>query len=104
MQQLKSFTGERGKFREWNEKLLNALAQVHSGYRKALKNLNSKLETMDGVFDEDEDDIARIMNDRLTAADYNKAPALKQLADDDKGEHEFTTYHLTNSMKICGTS
>ena len=47
MQQLKAFAGERGKFREWNEKLLNALAQVNAGYRKALKNLDSKLETMD---------------------------------------------------------
>ena len=28
VQQLKSFTGDRAKFREWNEKLLNALAQV----------------------------------------------------------------------------
>ena len=94
MQQFKSCNGERGKFREWNEKLLNALAQVHSVYRKALKNFNSKLETMDGVLDEDEDDTAIIMNVRLTAAEYNKAPAVKQLADDDKGEHEFTTDHL----------
>ena len=28
VQQLKSFTGDRSKFREWNGKLLNALAQV----------------------------------------------------------------------------
>jgi len=95
MQQLKSFTGERGKFREWNEKLLNALAQVHSGYRKALKNLNSKLETMDGVLDEDEDDIGRIMNDRLAANEYSKATQVKQTEDDNKGEHEFTSEHLT---------
>ena len=95
MQQLKSFAGERSKFREWNEKLLNALAQVNAGYRKALKNLNSKLETMDGVLDEDEDDLARILNDRLTANEYAKASPVKQKQDDDKGEHEVTEEHLT---------
>ena len=95
MQQLKSFAGERGKFREWNEKLLNALAQVNAGYRKALKNLNSKLETMDGILDEDEDDIARILNDRLTASEYSKSSLVKQTQDDNKGEHEFTAEHLT---------
>ena len=85
MQQLKAFTGERGKFRQWNEKLLNAVAQVNAGYRKALKNLNSKLETMDGALDEDEDDLTRILNDRLTANEYSKATSVKQKQDDDKG-------------------
>ena len=37
VQQLKSFTGDRSKFREWNEKLLNALAQVDVRNRKVLK-------------------------------------------------------------------
>ena len=36
MQQLKTSGGDRSRFREWNEKLLNALAQVNPGYRKAL--------------------------------------------------------------------
>ena len=94
MQQLKTFSGERSKFREWNEKLLNALAQVNAGYRKALKNLNNKLETMDGVLDEDEDDLTRILNDRLTANEYDKATSVKQKQDDDRGEYEFTTEHL----------
>ena len=84
MQQLKAFAGERGKFREWNEKLLNALAQVNASYRKALKNLNSKLETMDGVLDEDEDDLTRILNDRLTATEHSKAASVKQKRDGDK--------------------
>ena len=95
MQQLKSFAGERSKFREWNEKLLNALAQVNACYRKALKNLNSKLETMDGVLDEDEDDMTRILNDRLTANEYAKASPVKKKQDDDKGEYEVTEEHLT---------
>ena len=86
MQQLKAFAGERSKFREWNEKLLNALAQVNPCYRKALKNLNNKLETMDGVLDEDEDDLARILNDRLTAQEYVKASKAKQDQDEAKGE------------------
>ena len=85
MQHLKAFGGERSSFREWNEKLLNALAQVNASYRRALKNLNSKLETMDGVLDEDEDDLARILNDRLTALEYVKASPVKQQQDDDKG-------------------
>ena len=29
IQQLKGFAGDRSKFREWNEKLLNALGQVN---------------------------------------------------------------------------
>ena len=37
IQQLKGFTGDRSKFREWNEKLLNALGQVNVKNRKALK-------------------------------------------------------------------
>ena len=34
IQQLRNFAGDRSKFREWNEKLLNALGQVHIGNRK----------------------------------------------------------------------
>ena len=45
---------ERPTFREWNDKLLNALAQVKPDYRKAIKNLNEKLETLDGTVPEDE--------------------------------------------------
>ena len=64
------------------------------GYRKVLKNLNNKLETMGGVLDENDDDIARIINNMLTAAEHLKASAVKQLDDDDKGDHEFTTEQL----------
>ena len=49
IQQLKGFTGDRSKFREWNEKLLNALGQVNVKNRRALRHLNSKLETLDGA-------------------------------------------------------
>ena len=67
IQQLKSFTGDRSKFREWNEKLLNALAQVDVRNRKVLKTLNKKLETLDGALqDTDDEDLCRILNGRLT--------------------------------------
>ena len=89
MQQLQAFAGDRSKSREWNEKLLNALARVNSGCRKALNNLNNKLETMDGVLDEDEDDLERIMDGRLTAGEYSKAGAVGKHDDDDKGDHVF---------------
>ena len=49
MQALKSFKGDRKEFREWHEKLLNALAQVRNEYRTALKNLSKKLEASDGI-------------------------------------------------------
>ena len=49
---------------------------------------------MDGVLDEDEDDLERIMNGRLTAYEYAKASAAKQQNDDDKGDHEFTTEQM----------
>eukprot|EP00959_Pyramimonas_sp_CCMP1952_P195927 4096410-Pyramimonas_sp.AAC.1 len=53
--------------------------------------LNKKLETLDGVvLEEDDDDIIRIMNGRLTASEYLKANPAKQSEDDNKGEHEFT--------------
>ena len=85
------FNGERAKFRDWNDKLLNALAQVKPGYRPALKMLNKKLETLEGVIpEEDEDDIIRIMNGRLTAYEFMKASQAKQKEDEDKGDYEFT--------------
>ena len=42
LQALKNFTGERSKFRDWNDKFLYALAQVKPSYRKAIKLLNKK--------------------------------------------------------------
>ena len=50
MQQLKTFGGDR--------------AQVNPGYRKALNNLNNTLDSLDGVLDEDDDDVARILSGR----------------------------------------
>ena len=91
IQQLKTFTGDRSKFREWNEKLLNALGQVNVKNRKALKYLNAKLETLDGALkDVDDDDMLRILNNRLTQEEYdNKASAAERKVDDDKGDYEF---------------
>ena len=91
IQQLRNFAGDRSKFREWNEKLLNALGQVHIGNRKALKLLNSKLESLDGALnDTGEDDIVRILNGRLTQAEYDDAKAPDRLIDDNKGDNEFS--------------
>ena len=43
IQQVVCFDGSRSKFWEWNEKLINAMAQVNPGYRGALENLNVNL-------------------------------------------------------------
>ena len=96
IQQLKGFTGDRSRFREWNEKLLNALGQVNVKNRKALKYLNSKLETLDGALkDVDDDDMVRILNNRLTQEEYDsKASAAERLVDDNKGDYEFTITNL----------
>ena len=40
------------------------------------------METMGGALDEDED-VARIVSGRLTAAEYTKASAVKKRGDDD---------------------
>ena len=91
IQQLKGFTGDRSRFREWNEKLLNALGQVNVRNRKALKHLNSKLETLDGALKEqDDEDMVRILNCRLTQAEYEKVNAADRFTDDNKGESDFT--------------
>ena len=70
---------------------MNALGQVHIGNRKALKFLNSKLESLDGALNEtDEDDIVRILNGRLTQDEYDSAPRADKVTDDKKGEYEFS--------------
>ena len=68
---------------------MNALAQVSPGYRKALKNLNNKMESLDGVFDEGEDDLARILSGRLTSMGYTKASTAKRIEDGSKGDLDF---------------
>ena len=45
---------------------------------------------MDGVLDEDEDDLVRITNGLLTADEYAKASVAKQQYDYDKGGYGFT--------------
>ena len=91
VQHLKGFTGDRRKFREWNEKLLNALAQVDVRNRKVLKTLNKKLETLDGALqDTDDEDLCRILNDRLTQSEYRVASPAERTIDDNKGEYDFT--------------
>ena len=95
IQQLKGFTGDRTKFREWNEKLLNALGQVNVKNRKALKYLNAKLETLDGALKEqDDDDMVRILNSRLTQEEYDKASAADRTSDENKGDYEFTLKNM----------
>ena len=79
----------RARRQEWNEKVLNALAQVSAGYRKGLKNLNNKLESMDGVLDEYEDNMARILSGRLTAAEYTRASLAKRQEDGDPADFDF---------------
>merc|ERR1712115_685310 len=60
LQNLKPFTGDRSKFREWNDKLVNALAQVQPHYRDAIKNLNKKLDTLEGIIsNEHEEDVIK---------------------------------------------
>ena len=88
IQQLKPFNGDRSKFREWNDKLINALAQVKPCYRVAIKNLNTKLENMEGVLDDDEEDLIRILNNRLTVEERKKAMMPVIEADDAKGDYE----------------
>ena len=86
-QALKNFTGERSKFRDWNDKFLNALAQVKPSYRQVMKLLNKKLGTLDGCIPEqDEDDIIKIMSGRLTADEYMNASQGKCDEDDNKGD------------------
>ena len=85
MQGVKGFNGERSKFRGWNDKLVNALAQVTPEYRQAIKFLNKKLETIDGIITDDNPvDILKVMNGRLTADEYNRASADRKQADDAK--------------------
>ena len=76
--------------------MFNALGQVNVKNRKALKYLNSKLETLDGELkDVDEDDMVRILNNRLTQEEYDsKASAAERLADDNKGDYEFTKTNI----------
>ena len=95
LQILGLFKGERKEFREWNDKLLNALAQVKYDYRDAMKNLNKKLETMDGVIpSEDAEDLQRILNGRLTLNEYAQASPATQAIEDNKGDFEFTDEHM----------
>ena len=91
LQALSAFKGERKEFREWNDKLLNALAQVKHGYRDAMKYLNKKLEAMDGVIpDDDSDDLLRILNNRMTMMEYQRADATRRQYEDSRGDMSFT--------------
>ena len=54
-----------------------------------MKNLNNKLETMDGAIPEgEENDFSRIMNGRVTLNEYQKASRAAIEADDAKGDCE----------------
>ena len=82
--------------------MLNALAQVDVRNRKVLKTLNKKLETLDGALqDTYNEDMCRILNDRLTQAEYRVASAADRLIDDNKGEYDFTEkdmYRLSEDL------
>ena len=90
LQNLKTFTGDRSKFREWKDKLVNAFAQVQPDYRDAIKNLNKKLDTLEGIIsNEHEEDIIKVLNDRLTTSEYARATGPAKQADTDKGPYQF---------------
>ena len=83
LQSLPIFNSERNKFRDWNDKLINALAQVNPGYRQAIKFLNKKLESMDGVIPEDNgEDLVKVMNGKLTQDEYDRASQSRKDNDD----------------------
>ena len=70
---------------------MNAFGQVNMKKRKALKDLNSKLDTLDGALKEqDDDDMVRILNSRLTQEEYDKASAADRLTDDNNSDYDFT--------------
>ena len=96
IRQLKGYAGDRSKFRERSEKLLNALGQVNVKSRQALKYLNSKLETLGGALKYvDDDDMVRVLSNRLTQEEYDsKASAADRLTDDNKGDYEFTISNM----------
>merc|ERR1712039_1140551 len=61
------------------------MAQVDHGYRHALENLDNRLEGSDGLLPEhDDEDRARILNNRLTAIERQKASREKMEEDNDK--------------------
>ena len=70
---------------------MNALSQVNVKNRKALKFLNTKLETLDSALqDQDEDDMVRILNSRLSQDAYVKVSVADGVANDKNGEYDFT--------------
>ena len=73
LQSLLIFNSERSKFRDWTDKLINALAQVNPDYRQAIKHLNKKLESIDGVINDDNgEDLVKVLNGKMTEEEYRK--------------------------------
>ena len=69
---------------------MNALAQVQPHYRDAIKNLNKKLDTLEGIIsNEHEEDVIKVLNDRLTTSEYARATVPAKQADADKGDYQF---------------
>ena len=71
----------------------------------AIKNLNKKLESMDGVIpDDNSDDLQRILNGRLTRLEYNAASQARQVHEDSKGDLTFTEQNMDKLGEDCGMS
>ena len=69
--------------------------------RKAFKLLNSKLETLDGALKEqDDDDMVRILNCRLTQAEYDNAVDADRVMDDNKGECDFNLKNMKSTLGV----
>ena len=56
-----------------------------------MKNLGKKLDTLEGIVsNEYQEDIIKVLNDRLTNSEYARASPSAKQADVDKGPYKFT--------------
>ena len=63
MRALTAFAGDPGKFREWNDCMLNALAQGNDAIFQGLRLLSTELEVMGGAVPEpSEEDKFRLLS------------------------------------------
>ena len=71
MEVLNLLSGGQAKFREWTDRMLNALTRVNNSSRRAVKVLNS---AMDGAVPDpnEEGDKMRLLSWRMTAAEATR--------------------------------